>query len=247
MVYITGDIHGGIDIAKLSTKRLRKRGIELNENDYVIILGDFGLPFTNKEAEQVSGEFKFWIKWLNQKPCTFLWIDGNHENFDYWDKQPVTEWHGGRVQVHPEASNVIHLMRGEIYEIEGKKYFAFGGAASHDKEEAGRKEGVSWWKQEEASPEEIANAERNLNACERRVDYILSHTPPTCVASRAVNYAVPDKTADYLADVGKTTFFLIWFCGHVHVDMVLGISKTILCYNSVINIDVAESYFHTFR
>lgn len=28
--------------------------------------------------------------------------------------------------------SVIHLMRGEIYDIDNKKFFAFGGARSHD-------------------------------------------------------------------------------------------------------------------
>lgn len=42
--------------------------------------------------------------------------------------------------------NIIHLMRGEINEFQGKKIFCFGGANSTDKE--WRIEGKSWWKEE---------------------------------------------------------------------------------------------------
>ena len=54
--------------------------------------------------------------------------------------------YSGKVQIHPNAPNVIHLMCGEIYNIEGKKFFTFGGAVSYDKEQ--RIPNVSWWKQE---------------------------------------------------------------------------------------------------
>lgn len=66
------------------------------------------------------------MKWLDSKPFTTLWIDGNHENFDLLKKQKITKWHGGNIQrIQP---SVIHLMRGQIYELEGLKIFTFGGA-----------------------------------------------------------------------------------------------------------------------
>jgi hypothetical protein len=43
---------------------------------------------------------------------------------------PVEEWHGGKV--HKIRPSVIHLMRGQVYELQGKKFFTFGGAQSHD-------------------------------------------------------------------------------------------------------------------
>ena len=56
-------------------------------------------------------------------PYQICFIDGNHENFNFWDSQPMIDWMGGKVQIHPKAKNVIHLMRGEVYTIENKKYF----------------------------------------------------------------------------------------------------------------------------
>lgn len=56
--------------------------------------------------------------------------DGNHENFDRLYAYPVEMWHGGKV--HKIRPSVIHLMRGQIFELEEKKIFTFGGASSHD-------------------------------------------------------------------------------------------------------------------
>ena len=42
----------------------------------------------------------------------------------------MEEWHGGKV--HQIRESVIHLMRGEIFNIDNKKFFTFGGARSHD-------------------------------------------------------------------------------------------------------------------
>ena len=209
MVYITGDIHGGIDMHKLSRKVLLSKGIELTENDFLIILGDFGLPFLDSEADETHGEYTYWIKWLSKKTCTILWIDGNHDNFNFWERQRVSEWHGGRVQVHPRAKNVIHLMRGEIYEIEGEKYFAFGGAVSHDKEY--RKSGYDMWEQEQASESDIENARRNLERFGYKVDYILSHTPPSHIID-SIPYIerVNDRGTDFLSQAAlKTEYRLI--------------------------------------
>ena len=41
MIYITGDTHG--DFTRFSAKRLRRTGMELTKEDYIIICGDFGL------------------------------------------------------------------------------------------------------------------------------------------------------------------------------------------------------------
>ena len=52
-------------------------------------------------------------------------MDGNHENFELLDDYPVSRWHGGKVHFIKES--VIHLMRGQIYTIDGKTFFTFGG------------------------------------------------------------------------------------------------------------------------
>lgn len=99
----------------------------MTKEDYVIICGDFGGVW-NKEVE--NKEEKHLLDWLEEKPFTTLFVDGNHENFDRLYSYPVELWHGGKV--HKIRPSVIHLMRGQIYEIDGKSFFTFGGASSHD-------------------------------------------------------------------------------------------------------------------
>jgi hypothetical protein len=43
---------------------------------------------------------------------------------------PVVKWHGGQVQFIQNF--LIHLMRAQVYEIDGKRFFTMGGAYSHD-------------------------------------------------------------------------------------------------------------------
>ena len=120
MIYVTGDCHG--NYRRFATEIFPEQK-EMSKDDYVIICGDFGYWDESKEQ-------KYWMKWLDSKPFTTLWIDGNHENFDLLKKQKAVKWHGGNVQfIQP---SVIHLMRGQIYELEGLKIFTFGGAKSHD-------------------------------------------------------------------------------------------------------------------
>ena len=98
-----------------------------------------------------------------------LFTDGNHENFDKLYGYPTETWCGGRV--HKICSNVIHLMRGEVYCIGGCSIFDMGGGYSIDKYR--RTEGVSWWPQEMPSEEEYNNALENLRKVDLKVDCIV--------------------------------------------------------------------------
>ena len=124
MIYITGDTHA--DFTRLEEEKFPIQ-TEMTKNDYVIICGDFGGVW-NYIVESMHE--KQWLDWLDNKNFTTLFVDGNHENFERLYKYPVEEWHGGKV--HKIRDSVIHLMRGEIYDIDNNKFFTFGGARSHD-------------------------------------------------------------------------------------------------------------------
>ncbi|MBR6966959.1 MAG: metallophosphoesterase [Ruminococcus sp.] len=242
MIYITGDTHGGVDMRKLSRKALKRYHIELTENDFLIVTGDFGFPFTPEDiTEYESGEkteYTTWMKWFSERPYKVLFVDGNHDNHDWWSRQPVTELFGGRVQVHPHAENVIHLMRGEIYEIEGKTFFTFGGAASVDKE--WRTEGYSWWSGEEATYAETEHAHDNLERVGYKVDYIITHTMPqnvTATIPRFNHKLLPCATAMFLNTVLETVQYDKWFCGHFHIDEVVPFKRLFVLYETVHKLD----------
>ena len=156
-IYVTGDIHGYP--IRLSDEQLNKRGVVLTKGDKLIICGDFGLPWYNDVQDLQC------LQWLSQKPFEVLFVDGNHENFDLLNEFPVEVRYGGKV--HKLKDNIYHLMRGEVYEIEGKTFFAFGGATSVDKYM--REEHVSWWHEEVYDKEELFNAISNLTEHENLV------------------------------------------------------------------------------
>lgn len=233
MIYVTGDIHGACDIGKLSNKSLKLRDLEIGEDDYLIILGDFGLPFFDPD-EKEDKEYLYWIKWLSEKPWTTLWIDGNHDSFNYWSRQEITEMFGGKVQVHPKADNVIHLMRGEIYTIEGKTFFAFGGATSTDKDR--RTVNVSWWPAEEPQLPDIENAEKHLFERNYTVDYVLTHTPPADIIQK-MGHSNFGMAAQYLRVLRNKLKYHRWFCGHMHEDSFFEDEKIVNLYTEIIKID----------
>ena len=210
MIYVTGDTHGNIDIGKLSRSNLLTQGIEPGEGDYLVICGDFGLVF----SPEGTAEERWWLNWLDKKPWTTLFVDGNHENFARLNALPEERWHGGRV--HRVSDRVLHLMRGQLFEIEGKRFFTFGGAMSHDRQF--RREGRSWWPEEMPSDDEMKRGQETLDACGRRVDCVLTHCAPTLVQGRISPVFLPDRATEYLQHVRDTTQFAHWYFGHYHVD-----------------------------
>lgn len=210
MVYVTGDTHG-------DQREWQAIDALLQPGDTIITAGDFGYLWFGSRSERIFFDL------LAKKPYTVLFADGNHEHFDLLYTLPIREWHGGRV--HFLRRNVIHLMRGEIYEIEGKRMFVFGGGYSIDK--ARREPGVSWWPEELPSEEEYQNAENHLREANRRVDYIITHTAPAesvFYLSRIPKYGIRnDVTEDarltnFLDWVASETGYLKWYFGHYHVD-----------------------------
>lgn len=215
-LYLTGDLHGDIDICKL-TSRSWEEGNSLTKNDYVIILGDFGLLWNGSKEE------KYWLNWLTEKPWTTLFIDGNHCNFNMLNGLPIIDKFSGKVG--KVNNSIYHLKRGEIYTISGAKFFCMGGAKSIDK--IYRKENISWWKEEEPNWRELNYGLANLEKHNFKVDYILGHTTSNTgmrLLSQKCNFDFSLKNEnlnDYFEEVCKLTQFKKFYFGHFHVDMEL--------------------------
>ena len=209
-IYITGDTHG--DLERLLPNNFDEDG--LTRDDFVIVLGDFAIPWFSPE----SREDRHWLDWLTLRPYTLLFVDGNHENFAALATYPVVEGFGGAVRRLRE--NVFHLRRGEVYEIDGRTFFAMGGAYSIDR--AWRTEGSSWWPQEIPGADERAQAEAKI-AEVGVVDYVLTHCPPAQelreLACDVDFPAMSDKYNEWLqAEVADKLKFGQWFYGHMHLD-----------------------------
>ena len=250
MIYVTGDCHQ--NFRKFNTKIFPEQK-EMTKEDYVIICGDFGGVW-NKEVE--NKEEKHLLDWLEEKPFTTLFVDGNHENFDRLYSYPVELWHGGKV--HKIRRSVIHLMRGQIYEIDGKSFFTFGGASSHDIESgildpedpdfkekkkwldrewrSYRVNHITWWAQELPSEEEMQEGRVNLAAHDNQVDFIVTHCCATSTQMLIDEQKLkPDIETDYLEEIKRTIQFKKWLFGHYHDNRNVS-KKEILIYEQFVRI-----------
>lgn len=205
-IFITGDTHGDIDFHKLNTENFPIEG--LTRDDYVIVCGDMGIVWG-------SNSDRYMQKWWESKPWTTLFVDGNHENFHKLYEYPVEEWHGGKI--HRIMPHVYHLMRGQIFDIDGHSFFAMGGAASHDK--WARKLNVSWWEEELPSEQEMEEARRNLTTVDYKVDYIITHSLPSSRLPFVVWNGDQDSATIFLEEVFNQVKYRHWYCGHYHKDI----------------------------
>ena len=246
-IFITGDVHG--DFRKFK-KEIFHEQTGLTKDDYVIICGDFGGVWDGSADEQRQ------LDWLEDRPFTTLFVSGNHENFDMLAQLPVEEWHGGNIQrVRP---SVVHLMRGQVYDIEGKKFFTMGGASSHDisggilepddpkfRQKRKRLEisGAlyrvnhrSWWAAELPSDKEYQTARANLKAHGWAVDCIVTHCCPTPVQDAISGGAFKAAhLTNFLDEVAQKCQFKYWFFGHYHDNGVVR-EKFVLLYDQIIEL-----------
>lgn len=238
-IIVTGDIHGN-PFQRLNLENFPE-GKTYTKEDYVIILGDFGLVWDDSAMEHSC------LDWLENKPWTTLFIDGNHENYDLLNKFPIEEWGGGCVQkIRP---SVIHLLRGEVYDIGGYKFLAMGGARSHDIQDGVLEVGdprikiwkkdnfklfrinhISWWEEEIPNEEERKNALKNLAENDYKVDYILTHEAPSSdvVLMDHLLYH-PDEYSRWLEmEIRQKVEYKKWFFGHYHLNLDVNEKETCL-------------------
>lgn len=227
-LFLTGDTHGSF--SRFASRNFpAQKG--LTKEDCVLICGDFGGVWDG------SAQQEFWLDWLEGKPFTTLFVSGNHENFHALKEYPEREWRGGRVRAVRES--VLHLLRGEMFQLEGRTFFTMGGASSHDMEDGildpadplyGEKArrlrrrggrfrvlGKSWWPEELPGEAEYETARRNLDRVGWRVDHIVTHCAPTHIQARVGggDYRA-DRLTEFLEEVAERCRFRSWYFGHYH-------------------------------
>lgn len=253
MIYITGDTHSNFSRFEIERFPIQE---QMTKNDYVIICGDFGGVWTYQKESMIEKEK---LDWLNNKNFTTLFVDGNHENYTrLYNDYPVEEWHGGKV--HKIRDSVLHLMRGEIFDIDNKKFFTFGGARSHDIQDGilnldeeekiyeyrkrrafFRIRDFSWWDLELPTDEEMQNGIKNLKKVNYKVDYIITHCCPTSIQSLLDPRYERDNLTDYLQKISEKLEFRKWYFGHYH-DYRQVNSQFILLYEDIVPLEF-ESIF----
>lgn len=233
-IFVTGDTHGMYDRKKLNAKEFKEQKI-LTKDDFVIIVGDVAMRWDNTKSDgKLSPRDRNMIEWYENKNFTTLFIDGNHENHKALNAYPTEIWNGGKI--HRLSDSVIHLMRGQVYKINDKKFFTMGGADSIDK--MYRIKDESWWEEEMPSKYEYEEAINNLDKNNMTVDYVLTH----CCGTSYLNdlftaYFDQDELTQFLNhlefDFGLK--FKHWYFGHHHQDKQIDEKHTCL-YQNIIEI-----------
>lgn len=246
-VYITGDCHR--EWRKL---RLFSALRNLTEEDFIIVCGDFGIWDDSDGYERKE------LNKLSEIKPTVVFVSGNHENFDrlYSDEFKTIDFYGGKAQ--RIRANIYHLLRGYVFEFCGKKFWAFGGANSHDVEDGildpndyespgefgkvvkkwqkenkmFRIKGVSWWERELPTEEEMSWGKEVLAANKNQVDFIISHCCPQQVAAAfSCGLYKVDRLTNYFDEIMENTKFTRWYFGHYHDDRVI-MGKFVMLYDS---------------
>lgn len=202
----------------------------------MIICGDFGIWDDSKRE-------RYNLNWLESRSFTTLFVAGNHDNYDILDSLPVSDWHGGKVNyLRP---SVIHLMRGQCYDIDGYTFWAFDGASSRDIEDGilepddpefkAKKREMderyaryrinhrTWWERELPSEEEMRTGWDTLVRRSHCVDYIVTHAPSTAML-KCMDFDSrykSDYLTDYLDEIQRETIYKHWYFGHMHANRML--------------------------
>lgn len=211
MILITGDTHG--DMTRFTKKQVKS----LRKNDSLIICGDFGFIWDGSKAELNR------LKQLGKKKYNVLFVEGVHENFEELQKYDTEEWCGGLTR--KISGNLRQLLRGQVYEIDGKKIFAFGGGRSEENDAYLNPSDTSAeirWKLEIPTDEELSEGMKNLEKHGFKVDYIVSYEPPAKI-SEFLNLGKTDRSHinTYFEEIREKTEFSRWFFGRHHINKLI--------------------------
>ena len=203
MIYFTGDMHG--DKRRFGAWKLRW----LREQDTLVVCGDFGFIWDGSEKEKKV------LDWIGRRRYQVLFVEGTHDNLDLLEQYPVEEWNGGLT--HHIGGNLRHLIRGQVFTIDGKKLLALGGGESRDA--AFRKAGENWWTQELPQYDELEEWTQRLAGIGNQVDYVVSHQAPTNVDSCVTGHICDATTLTAFMDrLQQSCRFRRWFFGCYHQD-----------------------------
>lgn len=227
MIFVTGDTHGTKDATKLGNSQLKG----LSRDDLLIICGDAGILFNPRETEDMLNLYSY-------LPYSVAFVDGNHENFDMLDSYPIKKWNEGFV--HRISENVVHLMRGQVYVLEGRRFFAFGGGCSYDRHL--RTPGTDWWSQEMPDKAEFDEGLRNIRRYNLQVNCVVTHDCPSHLlgelvehSSKLRSYGVKECESNrMLESYSRIVSFDRWFFGHYHVDRNFGKYRCV--FNDVVKV-----------
>lgn len=220
-ILFIGDTHGEHDLSKIRPEIVEQ--LNLSQSDVIIHLGDIGICWQG----QIDEVFHYW----NNLPCKVIVCLGNHENYDWIEKQPLmTKYNAVGYQI---SNNIFAPRIGSILTIFDKTFWFYPGAYSFDYPY--RKLGVSLFKQELPLKKD---SDKALEILEKQgfVDMIISHDGPRSFVTEFFGYPIGDASDNYLEKTqqergervhpgivldelrNRTELYHKWYFGHHHQD-----------------------------
>lgn len=228
MVYVTGDLHG--DLERFKTPAAKK----LKAGDTLLVCGDFGFIWDgSKQEEKVLSK-------LGEKKYNICFVEGTHENFPILNSFEVTEWNGGRV--HHIAGGIYHLMRGQIFNIEGLNIFTMGGGESPDIDI--RMSNDNWYPEESPSQQELLEGAENISKYDNKVDVVITHEPSAKV-KEFLQMKYTDRTRltllnTYFEELSTSVEYRKWYFGSLHMDKHIS-STQIAVFTDILEVTSGKS------
>jgi len=204
--------------------------VNLTSDDTMIITGDVGI---------IGGKYREENRnWIASQNYTTLCVMGNHEQWNDYFELSIEIKFGGKIRVLKTSSKDIYFtITGEVYTIEGKTFLSINGALSIDKERL--VDGISWFKEETISNNEIDIVLDKINEINGKVDYLLTHTVSSDILlyftqfDTTFNNTLKYKchTSEFLSYVDEILDYKECLFGHFHIQKSITIKgKTYSCF-----------------
>ena len=164
MIAVTGNTLGDSGLDRL----FRDATVQsMSRTDFLLIVGGCGVT-------EARADFQRRVEGYRQLPCSILFLDSSSDDYDLLAEHPVFPWNGGKVQVI--SRGILHLMRGQVFTIGGRRLFTMGGATTPGRTDLGKYH--LWWPEQDIAPEDLAEAEENLSKAGWKADFAFSSTSP---------------------------------------------------------------------
>ena len=228
-VLVTGDVHGDILLLLEMVRSI--------ENDEMLfVTGDFGLFWFDINSN--SDKYTILNNMLESKNAYIVFVDGNHENHNFINRTEISEFCGAKC--HKLLPRVIHIMRGEIVNIDGIKIFCFGGAYSVER--FWREKNKTYFEEELPNENEYDSGLNNLINADFKVDYIITHTCQRRLVKKLGqrHKAIEEiKLQNYIQWIVDNVEYKKHYFGHWHMDKKISESD-IAIFNNIRNMHTDE-------
>lgn len=225
---ITGDLHGRLD----------------RINDFFESTNDNPKDFSFIIAGDAC--FNYYLDWRDTRMkrraqaigCNFYCVRGNHEARPENISGMVKKFNDnvcGFVYMEEEYPNIMYLIDGSTYMIDGYRILILGGAYSVDKEYR-KLMGYSWFEDEQLSGSEMLEIQEQVTG--KSFDAVIAHTcpyswRPTDLFLSGIDQSKVDSSMEIWLDnlLSCKITYKTFICGHYHDDRQLAKGAYMLFQN----------------